>query len=56
MGRKSCLFVCYGEHICTKLWMVEGAATLNGGLCIKMVEGKIRCKIEEQCKQVFLFF
>jgi hypothetical protein len=36
--------------------MVEGAATLNGCLHIRMVEGKIRCKIEEQCKQVFFSF
>jgi hypothetical protein len=54
MGRKSCLFVCYGEQICTELWMVEGAMTLNGGLCHRIVEGKIRSRIREQCKQVFL--
>jgi hypothetical protein len=32
MGRKSCLFVCYGEQICIELWMVEGVAALKGGL------------------------
>jgi hypothetical protein len=32
MGRKSCLFVCYGKQICTELWMVEGVAALNGSL------------------------
>jgi hypothetical protein len=32
--------------------MVEGAsAALNGGLCSRMVEGKIRSRIEEQCRQ-----
>ncbi len=48
VGSLVCL--CYGEQICTKLWMVEGVATLNGGLCSRTVEGKIRSKIEEQCK------
>ncbi len=47
MGRKSCLFVCYGEHICIELWMVEGVATLNGGLHSRTMEGKIRNKIGE---------
>ncbi len=56
MGRKSCLFVCYGEQICTKLWMVEGATALNGGLRSRMVEGKIRSRIEEGCRQGFFNF
>jgi hypothetical protein len=47
MGRKFYLFVCYGKQICIELWMVEGATTLNGGLCSKTVEGKIRSKIGE---------
>jgi hypothetical protein len=29
--------------------MVEGAATLNGGLHCRMVEGMIRNKIGERC-------
>ncbi len=41
IGRKSCLFVCYEEQI-SKLWMVEGAAALNGSLHNRMVDGKIR--------------
>jgi hypothetical protein len=56
IGRKSCLFVCYGKQIYTKLWMVEGAMTLNGGLCHKAMEGKIRSRIGERCMQVFLIF
>jgi hypothetical protein len=55
MGRKSCLFVCYGEQICTELCMVEGAAALNGGLRNRTVEGKIRSRIGERCRQVFFF-
>jgi hypothetical protein len=47
MGRKSCLFVCYVKQIGTKLWMVEEAAALNGGLHSRTVEGKIRKKIQE---------
>jgi hypothetical protein len=35
--------------------MVEEVTTLNGGLHSRMVEGKIRKRIWEQCKQVFLF-
>jgi len=35
--------------------MVEGAAALNGGLHNRMVEGKIRRRIGEQCKQVLIF-
>jgi hypothetical protein len=34
--------------------MVEEATALNGSLHNKMVEGKIRRKIWEQCRQVFL--
>ncbi len=58
MGREFCLFMCYGEHICAELWMVEGVAALNGGLCSRTVEGKIRSKTREQCKQAFflIFF
>ncbi len=48
MGRKSCLFVCYQEQICTELWMVEGVAALNGGLRRRIVEGKIRSRIRER--------
>jgi hypothetical protein len=33
ISRKFSLFVCYGEHICIELWMVEGVTVLNGGLC-----------------------
>ncbi len=47
MGIKSCLFVCYGEQICTELWMVEGVAALNGGLHSRTVEDKIISKIGE---------
>ncbi len=47
MGRKSCLFVCCEEQICIELWMVEGVVALNGGLHSRMVESKIRSKIEE---------
>jgi hypothetical protein len=36
--------------------MVEGVVALNGGLHNKTVEGKIRNKIEEQCRQVLFFF
>jgi len=42
MGRKSCLFVYYVELINIGLWMVEGGATLNGGLESRIVEGRIR--------------
>jgi hypothetical protein len=44
MGRKFCLFVYYEEQIGTKLSMVEEAATLNGGLHSRTVEGTIRRK------------
>jgi hypothetical protein len=47
MGRKSCLFVCYGGQICTELWMVEGVAALNGGLRSRTVESKIKSRIGE---------
>jgi hypothetical protein len=47
MGRKSCLFVCYGEQICFELWMVKGTAALNGGLHSRTVEDKIISKIGE---------
>ncbi len=33
----------------------EGAAALNGGLRNRTMEGKIKSKIGEQCKQVFFF-
>jgi hypothetical protein len=36
--------------------MVEGAATLNGGLHSRTVEGMIRRKIREQCRLIFLLF
>jgi hypothetical protein len=55
MGRKSCLFMYYGKHIYTELWMVEGVVTLNGGLCSRMVESKIRNKIGERCKHFFSY-
>jgi hypothetical protein len=32
MGRKSCLFMYYVELVDIKLWMVEEARALNGGL------------------------
>jgi len=54
MDRKFCLFVYYVKLIGTELWMVEEATTLNGGLESRMVEGKIRRKIQKQCTQVFL--
>jgi hypothetical protein len=41
-GRKFCLFVYYVELIGTKLWMAEEGVTLNGGLEIWKVEGRIR--------------
>jgi hypothetical protein len=54
MGRKSCLFVYYVELIGTELWMVEEGVALSGGLENRMVEGKIRRRIREQFKHVFL--
>jgi len=48
VGSLVCL--CYQEQIYTKLWMVEGAVALNGGLHSRMVEGKIRSRIREQCE------
>jgi hypothetical protein len=54
MGRKFCLFVYYVELINTKLWMAEEGATLNGGLEIWTVEGRIRRRIWKECRQVFL--
>jgi hypothetical protein len=54
MSRKFCLFVYYVELNGTKLWMVEEGATLNGGLEIWMVEGRIRRGIWKQCRHVFL--
>ncbi len=54
MGKKSCLFMYYVELIGTELWMVEEAATLNGGLESRTMEGMIRRRIQKQCKQVFL--
>jgi hypothetical protein len=33
--------------------MVEEAATLNGGLESRTVEGKIKRRIRKQCKHVF---
>jgi len=55
MGMKSCLFVCYVEHVTTKLWMVEEAMTLNGGLHNRTVEGSIRRRIRKQCTSFFFF-
>jgi len=54
MGGKSCLFVYYVELIDTKLWMAEKAATLNGGMENRTVEGRIRRRIWKQCRQGFL--
>jgi hypothetical protein len=54
MDRKSCLLMCYEEQIDIELWMVEGAATLNGSLHSRTVEGKIR-RIWEPCKEVLIF-
>ncbi len=34
--------------------MVEEASTLNGGLHSRIVEGRIKRRIREQCRQVFL--
>jgi hypothetical protein len=56
MGRKSCLFVCYDKQIGTEPWIVEGVATLNGGLHNRTMEGKIIRRIWEQCRQVLFFF
>jgi hypothetical protein len=57
MGRKSCLFMCYEEHIDTKLWMVGGATTFNGGSHSKIVEGKIRRTLGAmQVGSIFLLF
>jgi hypothetical protein len=50
MSRKFCLFVYYVKLIDTKLWMVKECATLNGGLEIWMVEGRMRRGIRKQCK------
>jgi hypothetical protein len=55
VGSFVCLFVCYGEQIYTELLMVEGATTLNGGLHNRTMEGKIRSRIGEQCRQAFFF-
>jgi hypothetical protein len=52
MSRKSCSFVFYMELIDTKLWMAKEAATLNGGLKSRTVDGKIRRGIQKQCKHV----
>jgi hypothetical protein len=54
MGRKSCLFVNYGEQIFTELWMVEGAVALKGGLCSMTLEGKIRSRTRERCMNTFI--
>jgi hypothetical protein len=54
MGRKFCLFVYYVKLIGIELWLVEEGATLNGGLKIWTVEGKIKRGIRKQCKDVFL--
>ncbi len=56
MGKKFCLFMCYEEQISTELWMAKEAVALNGGLHNRTMEGKIRRRIWEQCKQVFLLF
>jgi hypothetical protein len=50
MGKKSCLFVYYVELIDIELRMVEEVVTLNDGLESRMVERKIRRKIQKQCK------
>jgi len=34
--------------------MVQGAATLNGGLHSRIVESKIRSKIGKRCRHAFL--
>jgi hypothetical protein len=54
MGRKSCLFVYYVKLINIELWMAEEATPLNDGLESRMVECKIRRKIQKQCRHVFL--
>jgi hypothetical protein len=55
-GRRFCLFVCYGEQICTQLWMVEGTSTFNGGLRSRTIESKIKSRIAEQCMHVYFIF
>jgi hypothetical protein len=40
--------------MCTELWIVEGIVALNGGLCSRTMEGKLRSRIRlhhrERCK------
>ncbi len=55
MGRKFCLFVCHEEQVDTGLWMAREVVALNGGLHSRMLEGKIRRQIREQCRQVLVF-
>jgi hypothetical protein len=55
MGMKFCLFVYYVKLIGTELWMAKEGATLNGGLEIWMMEGKIRRGIQKQCNRFFFF-
>jgi hypothetical protein len=54
LGRKLCLFVYYVEQINNKQWMAKEIVALNGGMRNRTVEGKIRRKIREQWRQVFL--
>ncbi len=54
MGMKLCLFAYYVELSDNKLWMVEEAATLNGGMESRTMKGRIKRRIQKQCKHVFL--
>jgi hypothetical protein len=56
LGKKFCLFVFDVEQINNKQWMVKEIVVLNGGMGSRMVEGKIRRRIREQWREVFLLF
>jgi hypothetical protein len=56
LGKKFCLFVFDVEQINNKQWMAKEIVVLNGGMGSRMVEGKIRRRIREQWREVFLLF
>jgi len=53
MGRKLWLFVYYVKLIDNKLWMVEEAVALNGGMKSRMVGDKIKRRIAMQTRSFF---
>jgi hypothetical protein len=48
LGRKFCLFVYYVEQINNKQWTAEKTVALNGSMWSRMVEGKMKKKIQKQ--------